>query len=92
MSGTDLLTLKELLGHTNIQMTCYAHLFQEHKAQAVSRLAERLKNSAAESSQSETVVSPELKAALGEVSPLDLAQKRHISYPRKGRGLKTVRR
>ena len=33
------LTVKELLGHSTIQMTeRYAHLAQEHKASAVERL------------------------------------------------------
>jgi integrase len=86
MSGADLLTLKDLLGHTNIQMTTrYAHLFQEHKAQAVARLAERLL-----ADQKEGLVSPEIKAAISEVQPLDLAQKRNISFVRHGRGLKIV--
>jgi integrase len=89
MSGGDLLTLKDLLGHTNIQMTTrYAHLFQEHKAQAVTRLAQRFESKPA--SESASVVSPELKEAIGEVLPLDLAQSRHVSFVRKGRGLKVV--
>ena len=64
MSGTDLLTLKDLLGHTNIQMTTrYAYLFQEHKAQAVARLAERLGAAPVAASKENTavVVSLELK-------------------------------
>ena len=94
MSGADLLTLKDLLGHTNIQMTTrYAHLFQEHKAQALARLAERLGAAPVEASKESTaVVSPELKEALSEVQPLDLAQNRHISFKRKGRGLKITKK
>ena len=39
MSGTDLYTVKELLGHSNFDMTQrYAHLSPEHKAAAVERL------------------------------------------------------
>lgn len=39
MSGVDLYTVKELMGHSTIQMTeRYAHLAPEHKASAVERL------------------------------------------------------
>ena len=89
MSGADLLTLKDLLGHTNIQMTTrYAHLFQEHKAQAVIRLAERFHS--APVSERTSIVSPELKEQIGEVLPVDLAQNRNVSFVRKGRELKIV--
>lgn len=39
MAGEDLNTVRELLGHTDIQMTLrYAHLAPEHKARAVEKL------------------------------------------------------
>jgi integrase len=39
MLGADLNTVRELLGHSDYQMTCrYAHLAPEHKAAAVNRL------------------------------------------------------
>ncbi len=42
MAGVDLVTIKELLGHTKIDMTMrYAHLSPQHKAGAVERLGER---------------------------------------------------
>lgn len=42
MSGVDLYTVKELLGHSTIQMTeRYAHLASSHKAKAVELLATR---------------------------------------------------
>jgi len=41
MAGVDLTTVKELLGHKDIKMTLrYAHLSQDHKRQAVNRLAD----------------------------------------------------
>lgn len=40
MAGVDLTTVKELLGHKTIQMTCrYAHLAQSHKLAAVEKLS-----------------------------------------------------
>jgi site-specific recombinase XerD len=39
MTGADLYTVKELLGHSDFEMTQrYAHLSPEHKAAAVDRL------------------------------------------------------
>jgi integrase len=39
MAGVDLNTVRELLGHADIEMTLrYAHLANEHKAEAVNRL------------------------------------------------------
>ena len=39
MSGVDLMTVKELLGHKRIEMTLrYAHLAPDHKRAAVNRL------------------------------------------------------
>jgi len=43
MAGVDLPTVKELLGHKSIEMTLrYSHLSQDHKRQAVDRLAEKI--------------------------------------------------
>ncbi len=44
MSGSDLYTVKELLGHSDFEMTQrYAHLAPEHKAAAVARLDDHRK-------------------------------------------------
>ena len=45
MSGIDLMTIKELLGHKTIKMTLrYSHLSQNHKAAAVEVLGEKMDN------------------------------------------------
>ena len=42
MAGVDLYTVKELMGHSTIQMTeRYAHLAPEHRASAVEKIVER---------------------------------------------------
>lgn len=44
MSGIDLNTVHELLGHADIKMTLrYAHLAPEHKSLAVSKLPNIMK-------------------------------------------------
>ncbi len=56
MSGVDLTTVKELMGHKSVEMTLrYAHLAPEHKLDAVNRLDTYMdtnrKRAAAESPQ-----------------------------------------
>lgn len=46
MAGVDLYTVKELMGHSTIQMTeRYAHLAPEHKASAVEKLVSKTRHS-----------------------------------------------
>lgn len=43
MAGVDLMTVKEILGHSDVRMTLrYAHLSQEHKQAAMEKLGEKL--------------------------------------------------
>src|SRR5215813_4069328 len=91
MSGVDLVTVKDLLGHAGINMTVrYSHLVPEHKAQAVAKLEERFKVSVEESQAQSSVVSPELKEAIGSVLTPKLAQNRNVFLARRGRGLGIV--
>jgi integrase len=88
MAGVDLVTVKDLLGHTGINMTVrYSHLVPEHKAQAVAKLEERFKGSADEIQAQSAVVSSELKEAIGDVLTPKLEQNRNIFLVRRGRGL-----
>jgi site-specific recombinase XerD len=88
MEGTDLVTVKDLMGHTNINMTVrYSHLVQEHKAQAVARLGEKLHGKLA-TMESTEIVSPESKQTNTQSLPVGLEQNRNVFLVRKGRGLK----
>jgi hypothetical protein len=91
MAGVDLVTVKDLLGHTGINMTVrYSHLVPEHKAQAVAKLEERFKVSVEEVRAQSAVVSPELKEAIGAVLTPELAQNRNVFLVRTARGLGIV--
>jgi integrase len=88
MAGVDLVTVKELLGHKTINMTNrYTHLAQEHKAQAVAKLSERMRGERTAADAQSEIVSPELKEAMNAVLPLNLEQNRNIFLVRRGRGL-----
>ena len=96
MAGVDLVTVKELLGHKSIAMTNrYSHLAQEHKAQAVAKLSERIQGERTVTEAQTGIVSEELKQALrlgsgqaiNAVLAPKLEQNRNIFLVRRGRGL-----
>jgi Phage integrase family len=86
MAGVDLVTVKELLGHETINMTNrYTHLAQEHKAQAMAKLSERIQGERTATESQSGVVSAELKEAINAVLAPKLEQNRNI-FLRRGRG------
>jgi integrase len=85
MGGVDLATVKEILGHREIEMTLrYSHLAPAHKASAMDKLGEALE--AAGKSQNSQVKETEEPAAL----TANLAQNRNIFLVRSGRGLSVI--
>jgi integrase len=91
MAGVDLVTVKDLMGHVGINMTVrYSHLAPEHKAEAVAKLGDRFAGLKSEAKSPSSVVSPELKEAIGGVLISNLEQNRNVFLVRKGRGLKIV--
>jgi len=91
MEGVDLVTVKELMGHVDINMTLrYSHLAPEHKAHAVAKLGERTQGLKGGTESQTEIVSQELKEATGTVPATNLAQNRNVFLTRQGRGLKIV--
>ena len=84
MSGVDLPTVKEILGHREIEMTLrYSHLAASHKAKAVDQLGKAFEQIAQQQSEQIAEVSN------GEKST-NLAHFRHVTLVRSGRGLSEV--
>jgi hypothetical protein len=82
MSGADLTTVKEILEHTEIEMTLrYSHLASAHKASAMDKLAEALE--AAGKEREAGVKESQKQRALAA----NLAQSRNVFLVRSGRGL-----
>jgi hypothetical protein len=85
MGGVDLPTVKEILGHREIEMTLrYSHLAPAHKAKAVEKLGEAL-NSAVQNRENRAQEAQEPRALAA-----NLAQNRNIFLVRSGRGLSVV--
>jgi len=83
MEGVDLPTVKEILGHREIEMTLrYSHLAPGHKAKAVEKLGEAL-NSAVQNRENRAQEGQEPQVA-------NLAQNRNIFLVRSGRGLSVI--
>ena len=89
MSGADLTTVKEILGHREIEMTLrYSHLAPAHKASAMDKLGEAFEAAASkdrkerEGGVNEAQESPVLAA--------NLAQIRNVFLVRSGRGLSVI--
>jgi hypothetical protein len=88
MSGVDLPTVKEILGHREIEVTLrYSHLAPAHKAKAVEKLGEVL----------EKITNPKEREAArdaeGDKAPAlaaNLAQIRNVFLVRSGRGLSVI--
>ena len=85
MNGVDLPTVKEILGHSEINMTMrYSHLAPAHKAKAVQQLGDVLEQIA-----QGPLAQPAETAAPNQTSP-DLAHFRHVLVVKSGRGLSVI--
>jgi integrase len=85
MGGVDLATVKEILGHREIEMTLrYSHLAPAHKASAMDRLGEALE--AAGKQNENRANDAQQPAALAA----NLAQIRNVFLVRSGRGLSVI--
>ena len=63
MSGVDLNTVRELMGHKSLKMTLrYSHLSPDHKRQAVGVLGRQM----------DTIWTPEAKDEIAEKEPISV--------------------
>jgi len=85
MGGVDLATVKEILGHREIEMTLrYSHLAPAHKASAMDKLGEALEAAGRDRETGATEAQePRALAA-------NLAQIRNVFLVRSGRGLSVI--
>jgi integrase len=85
MSGVDLPTVKEILGHREIEMTLrYSHLAPAHKAKAVEQLGKAFQQIAEGGSAKKT------EAVSGGPNPANLERFRNVLLVRSGRGLSVI--
>jgi hypothetical protein len=88
MGGVDLTTVKEILGHREIEMTLrYSHLAPAQKARAVEKLGEVLEQIT--NPKDEQPAEP-VQAANALGSSTNLAQIRNVFVVRSGRGLSVI--
>jgi hypothetical protein len=85
MNGVDLPTVKEILGHSEINMTMrYSHLAPAHKAKAVQQLGDALEQI------QQGPLDRQAEAATGAQTATNLARFRHVLVVKSGRGLAVI--
>jgi len=85
MSGVDLPTVKEILGHREIEMTLrYSHLAPAHKAKAVEQLGRAFQEIAKGQAEQKS------EAVSGAQNPTNLERFRNVLLVRSGRGLSVI--
>jgi hypothetical protein len=85
MNGVDLPTVKEILGHSEINKTMrYSHLAPAHKAKAMQQLGDALEQIA------QGPLKQEAQATTTAQTSANLAQFRHVLVVKSGRGLSVL--
>jgi hypothetical protein len=85
MNGVDLPTVKEILGHSEINMTMrYSHLAPAHKAKAVQQLGDALEQI------QQGPLDQQAEAATVAQTATNLAHFRHVLVVKSGRGLSVI--
>jgi site-specific recombinase XerD len=85
MNGVDLPTVKEILGHSEINMTMrYSHLAPAHKAKAVQQLGDALEQI------QQGPLDRQAEATTDAQTATNLAHFRHVLVVKSGRGLSVI--
>ena len=88
MGGVDLATVKEILGHREIEMTLrYSHLAPAHKASAMDKLGDALEKI---TNPKEREAAQQAEAEKAPALAANLAQIRNVFLVRSGRGLSVI--